>query len=693
MKYTDDELKGIVDRAFSSAVGAPDSEVAEARERNLLYYLATPEGELAPPEVDDRSDIVASDVADTVEWMLPSLLRPFVSSKESIQAKAKKPQAEPQAKFVGEVIKHYFWEKCDGFNVLYNWSKDALIQKVGHVSVGWEKYTDESEETYRGLTEAQVGQLLADPEVEPVSQEEQETMTPMGQMVVYNVTLKRTQELGRHVIDVIPPEEMRLDASAVYGGECRFIGREYYRTKGQLDALGYDTSNMMSGEDWDEESRLRQEQQTKYNDNDIAEETQRIKCQLAYVLLDQDEDGKPEWLKLLVAGGELVENETVDDHPFVAYCPSPLPHVYYGNCPADFAIEPQRFRTRLIRAVEDNIYLTVNQRTGVVNPSQTMLDDLLNNRPGGVVRMDRQDQMMPIVQGQLGGDAWQAVEWAEQWLEKRTGFSRMSKGLGADALQDTATAALEITERADMRTELAARHLADSLKKLLRKLLKCLSMYQDVPTQARINGQWADVDPRGWHNLFDVEVSVGLGSANRDRQMASFARVQGLQAQLAGAGMVPEPAVIALARKIAQGEGLEDVEQYFPDPQKKQPQPGPMEIETMKAQIKAQSDAQAEQMRAQIERERMQMQTQVDTHRQQVEAEQQQARAQLEMQLEQFKAEKQAQIEQMRAEYAMRTAIAVAEVNANAGLMRAQVQAQSVATAEQDAAADAAVKS
>ena len=184
MKYTDDELKGIVERAFRNAVGSPESDVADARERNLLYYLAKPEGELSPPEVEDRSDIVASDVADTVEWMLPSLLRPFVSSKESIQAKAKKPQAEQQAKFVGEVIKHYFWEKCDGFQVMYAWAKDALIQKVGFVQVGWEKYTDESEETYRGLTEAQVGEVLADPEVEPVSQEEQQVLTPQGPMTV-----------------------------------------------------------------------------------------------------------------------------------------------------------------------------------------------------------------------------------------------------------------------------------------------------------------------------------------------------------------------------------------------------------------------------------------------------------------------------------------------------------------------------
>jgi hypothetical protein len=193
--------------------------MSELRARNLQYYLALPEGDLAPPEIEDRSDIVASDVADTVEWMLPSLLRPFVSSKESIQARATKPQAEPQSKFVGEVLKHYFWEKCEGFQVMYAWAKDALIQKVGFVSVGWEKYTDESEETYSGLTEAQVGQLLADEGVEPVSQEAQQVMTPMGPMTTYTVTVKRAQELGRHVLDVIPPEEMRLESSAVYGGD------------------------------------------------------------------------------------------------------------------------------------------------------------------------------------------------------------------------------------------------------------------------------------------------------------------------------------------------------------------------------------------------------------------------------------------------------------------------------------------
>ncbi len=155
----------------------------------------------------------------------------------------------------------------------------------------------------------------------------------------------------------------------------------------------------------------------------------------------------------------------------------------------------------------------------------------------------------------------------------------------------------------------------------------------------RISGQWVDIDPRGWDNQFDVIVDVGLGSANRDRQLGMYQAVIGQQAQMVGAGLVPPQAAVLLARKMAGAAGLEDPEQYFPDPPPPQPpQPDPqIQAEQAKAQVQLQ-----------IERERMQMQTQVDVARQQAEAEQQQMKAQAQMELERFKAELQAQLERER---------------------------------------------
>ena len=686
MKYDDDELKGIIERALASSVGAPDSEVSQARQRNLEFYIAEPVGELAPPEIEDRSDIVSTDVADTVEWMLPGLLRPFVSTREAIQARAKKPQAEPMAAFVSDVVRHYFWDKLDGAQILYTLAKDALIQKVGFCEVSWEKYTEDSEEEYQGLTEVQLAMLLQDDAVEVLEQAQE----PDG---TFSVKVRLREERGRHVVQSIPPEEMRVGQTAVYGKDPDFIAREFRLPKNKLEAMGYDTSNLSTNESDSEEALTRRDTYSRFSDDDAAEETKLVKCVKAYIKLDDDEDGVPEWVHVFLAGDQLLEREKVDDHPFVYFCPAPMPHAFYGNCPADFAIQPQKFRTRLMRAVEDNVYLTINRRQGVVGASQTTVDDLLNNRPGGLVRLDRPDQLVPIEQGQLGGDAWQAVEWGEQWLEKRTGFSRMSKGLSSEALNDTATGVLEITERADMRVEMMARHLSASLRCLLLKLIKCLAQYQDKPTQERVAGQWIDVDPRGWDNQFDVVVDVGLGSANRDRQLSTYQTVSAQQAQMVGAGLVPPQAAILLARKIAGAAGLEDPEQYFPDappPQPQQPDP-----KILAEQAKVQAQAQIEQLKAQVqmqlERERMQMQSQVDIARQRAESEQQQLKAEAQMQLERYKADLQVQIDRERMAMQQQTDLMLERMRAESRIDAAQIQGQTTLTPEQEAASDGAV--
>jgi len=682
MKYTDDELKGIVERFLRNAVGAPDTEVAKQRQRNLEYYLAEPIGELAPPEIEDRSDIVSTDVADTVEWMLPGLLRPFVSTREAIQAKAKKPGGEQMEAFVSDVLRYYLWDRCDGLNVLYGLAKDGLTQKVGFVQVGWEKVREQKEETYRGLTEAQVAQLLQDDDVEPVAQEASQVMGPEGPMAVYTITVKTNKEKGRHVVKNIPPEEMRLSNRAVYGGEVPGIAREYQLSKGDLEAMGYDVSDLVSDEDDSQEALTRRDTYSRFSDDDTAEETELVRCVEAYLKLDQDEDGTPEWVRIFQTGDKVQETEVVDGHPFVYFCPAPMPHAFFGNCPADFAIQPQKFRTRLMRAVEDNVYLTINRRVGIVGASQDTIDDLLNNRPGGIVRLDRENQLVPMDVGGIGPDAWQAVEWGEQWVEKRTGFSRMSKGLSSEALNDTATGVIEITERADMRVEMIARHLANAVRDLLLKLLKCLSQYQDAPEQLRIAGQWVDVDPRGWDNQFDITVDVGLGSANRDRQVQSLQLVNAMQAQMFGAGLVPPQAAILLARKIAGAAGLEDPEVYFPDAPPPQP-PGP-DPKVQEAQMKAQAQVM-------IERERMQMQAQVDQNRQQAETQQQQAKLAMQMELEREKAAMQMQLEREKAQVQAQIQLEIARINAESKLDAAQLTAQTTLSAQQESASDNAV--
>lgn len=584
-RLDDRELKSYIEDKLRNALGAPDSRVAKDRERNLRAYLAEPKGEWAPPEIDDRSDVVATDVADTIEWMLPSLLRVFTASRDAIEAAPRRPEFEPQASQVQEVIRWLFWSKLDGVSLLHEWFKDALISKVGFVKVRYEKKFLSTVESYEGLTEPQVEMLASDPEIEVTGKARRDAVIDGQSVPLFDVECVRKMPDGGVAIDCVPADEMRVDVAARYNDEPQFIGQEYQRRRSTLEALGYDCEGISADATLSSEQALRQgifRSSTGVADDD--DEDPQLAVTEAYIRTGTEDGGT--WEHVLFVGDEQMLREEVDEHPYAWFCPSPLPHVFHGHCPADFAIEPQRVRTLLLRAVMDNVFLTVNQRTGIVGDGAN-IDDVLNSRPGGIVRLKDKDALVPIIQPDMTSVAWPALEWAEQWTEKRTGFSRLSKGLSSEALNDTATGVIEITERADMRVELIARHAAVSLTKLLRKVLRCLSRHQDVAMTVRLNGGWANVDPREWSNQYQLTVNVGLGSANKDRQTAQLTQLAQMQAGMAQAGMVQPPAVIALARKLTTSMGVERPEQYFPDaPPPQAPQPPPqVQVEQIRGDV------------------------------------------------------------------------------------------------------------
>jgi hypothetical protein len=385
-------------------------------------------------------------------------------------------------------------------------------------------------------------------------------------------------------------------------------------------------------------------------------------------LIDQDEDGVPERRRVLMIGQKVFEDEQVNDHPFVAFCPVPIPHTFFGSCPADHAIEPQRLGTSLMRALLDNTYLTVNQRTFGME-GQVNLDDLTSNRPGGHVRVKRMDALQPLVQPQLGQSAWQMVEWTEAWREQRTGYTRYSKGLKSDALSPgTATGANLIAERDDMRAELIAREAGIAVRKLMEKILRCLTSYQDVADIVELFGQWVSIDPREWNEGFDVKVEVGLGAGNKDRKAATMQSVLGIQMPLAQAGQVPPQAVIAAARAYCEAAGVTDAETYFPNPPPPAPAPPPLPL--LIEQAKGQTAMQLKQVDAQVQLQAKQAELQVQAQNDQRDTERAQFEAQLRAELEaqkavhdREKAEMQEQNKREIAELQSQTQILIAQMS------------------------------
>ena len=153
-KMSTSDLKAMLASEKSSALAAISSaRLMEDRADAMDYYL----GDMAKdmPAQDGRSRAVSTDVADTIEGLMPSLMDIFASSDDVVRFEPVGPEDEAAAQQETDYVNHVFMQQNPGFMILYSFIKDALLSKVGIVKVWWEEREEESRETYYDLTDDQ----------------------------------------------------------------------------------------------------------------------------------------------------------------------------------------------------------------------------------------------------------------------------------------------------------------------------------------------------------------------------------------------------------------------------------------------------------------------------------------------------------------------------------------------------------
>jgi hypothetical protein len=417
---------------------------------------------------------------------------------------------------------------------------------------------------------------------------------------------------------------------------------------------------------------------------------QIVTLQEAYVRCDYDGDGISEYRRVVKCGTVVFENEVTDDHPFAIISPILMPYKLVGLSEWDMTEDTQRIKTAVVRQYLDNLYLANNPRKGVVE-GMVNLDDLLNPRPGGLVRMKDPNGLVDIVTQDIGANAQAAINYFDSVRDRRTGIKEFSQGLVGDELSKSnigSEGVSKLLDASDERLELVARVIAETgIKRIYRLLLKAATQYQDRETQMHVNGEWLTIDPRAWKNNYDMTVSVGIGTASKQRKQLNAMTLLQIQSQAAQFNLVqPQNAFNAL-EDMCDALGKRDTSRYFtqPDPNNPPPQPpDPMAGEMAKIQAQSQAKIAELQQQGQLEQQKQQNDVEVERMKQQFQAEQAQQEKQLEAQrnqlqaendrsLAQFKAELDYKLAVVKAQMQKDTAIEVARINAEAKIAAARV--------------------
>ena len=636
---TETEVAAILQSEIHSSLGYIGSDITNQRQKSLEYYFGEPFGN----EQEGRSQVVSTDVSDVIESILPTLLRTFAASDDVVRCDPVSAEDEEVAKQATDYLNYVFNKDNDGFVALYTLFKDALIQKNGIAKVYWDTSEKREQETYEKLSDDEYTMLLDEEDIEVKEHSEyadqkaidakqtmmEQTNDPMMMQqledaptpMLHDVVLIRKETYGKVKIETIPPEEFLIERRAKNLQEANFLAHRTTQTRSDLIEAGFD-ADTVNALPTDTADKYNEEKVSRYRNLDYdfssnsgEASTDEITVYECYAKIDAEGDGIAKLRKITLAGTgayQVLDDELCDSIPFISITPIMVPHRFFGRSVSEMTEDLQLIKSTVMRQLLDNMYLTNNNRVAVMD-GQVNLDDLLTNRPGGVVRTKGApgQVMMPMQTQTINQQAFPLLEYLDTVREQRTGITRYSQGMDADSLNKTATGVNVILTQAQMRVELIARIFAETgVKDMFGKIFELVVKHQDKERIIKIRNTFVPFRPMEWRNRCNVSINVGLGTGSRDQQLSILNNI--LQTQLKALELQGTPAgpmvnlrnIYNTLSKIVENAGLKNTGLFFTDPdvgmqQMPPPQPPqPTEFEKV-----SQLQVQGENMRKQMDSE------------------------------------------------------------------------------------------
>jgi len=613
-KYSEEELLQRIEGEITDSLGYGD-EISKQRETAMDYYYALPFGN----EVEGRSQFVDSTVQDTIEWIKPSLMRIFASGDEMVKFNPHGPEDVKAAEQATDYVNYVFTKDNEGWEILYSWFTDALLSKNGIVKIWWDEYEEAQREEYKRLTEQEFEILLLGDDVEVVEHTEYLEEEPL-----HDVVIKRRSTNGKIKIENVPPDEFLIARESKTIQDSRFVCHRVKKSLSDLREMypdhDFDPASLGGGDDMFTFSaeRLARYAFDDSADNGIGwgggseseEALREYWLHESFLKTDFNGDGIAELRKVCTVGKEIIANEEIDEIPFVSITPVKIPHKFFGLSIADLVMDLQLIKSTLIRNLMDNMY---NQNFGryAVLEGQANLDDLLTQRPGGIVRVKSPNAITPLATPPLEAHSFQMLEYLDSVREARAGVSKYSQGLNDKALTShtTATAVNAVMTGAQSRIELVARNFAETgVKELMNRIYALLLKNQDKERVVMLRNEWVPVRPDMWNDKMDCTVSVALGHGSKDQQMAHLSQMIQFasQAMQGGLPIVTEQNMYNLGQALIKAMGYQNTDDFLTPPPQKQPGPSQkeqmaqmeMQLKQKELDIKA-ADIQVKQMKIQ----------------------------------------------------------------------------------------------
>jgi hypothetical protein len=642
-KIDDETLLNILNRKEDDAADYIHGELGADREKAMREYHRMEYGN----EQEGWSKIVASDVQDSVEWILPSLLKTFTSTDKAVSFEPTTARDVAGAEQATDACNYVFYKQNNGFLVLYTAIKDMLT--VRNCAVMWRKEEKEtiSSLPFKNASEEMLVMLGEDGELDQLAQAQlidEATGMPafdelMQPVMVYSGRVKKTEKRSIVKVEAFSPELLLVDKdwNSPLLHECPYVSRLMPVTLSDLKMMGFKVTaeEVRSSDatdfqgDGDGLTRVNSSEDTdtiadrNYEEGDDS--MVRGWLRIEFVLIDRDGDGIAERLCIYRLRDKILKVEEVSHVPIATSSPILNAHRWDGMSIHDLVADLQKLHTDLIRQTIDNLKLTNNPRKTVLTDANNSpfanIDDLLDSRVGGIVRTTRLDAVRDELVPFTAGASMPMLEYVQGMRENRTGVSRTSQGLNADSLNNTATGRQLDASAAMQRIELIARIIAETLlKPIFQGILKELTDGDMKKLAFRLRDEFVEYDPNEWRDSYDMTINVGLGSGDAQSKASQLMMIAQLQKEGLAIGLAEPKHLYHTGAKIIENAGFKDVQNFIQDPSKQPPKPPQPPIELQIEQARLSADAQKFQASQQAEVQKFQAQTQMAQDAEQIKA-------------------------------------------------------------------------
>lgn len=688
------DLKALVAREIALAQ-SDRTKASEKQTKALEYFQGTMKD---IPAEEGRSRAVSRDLADTMGWMLPGIIRVFTASEHMAVAEPVGKEDASWAAQATDGINYTFWKENDGYRVIYNATWDSLLAANGVVKTWWDDTPRHEVSFHSGLSDDQLAHLVADdsvevlahtPSVEAVT--DPETGAPV-ELPVHAVKIKRNIAKGKTCVEAIPPEDYGIDSEAKTCDDARFQYHRSRKTRSDLIRMGFDRKVVESigkaAEHETSEDIARQEHLGTEDGDPSMDILDLYEC---YLKVDIDGDGIAETCRVMYAGhssgGEILDwEEWEDETPFDDIPCNPMPHRWEAQSIADETMDVQQIKTVLLRQALDNTYATNNPQRFVTGKISNP-EELFSPSFGGAIFGEVNATVTPLTVPFVADKAYDAIGYMDQVIERRTGVSRQTMALDPEALQNqTATANQNARDAAYSQIELVARNQAElGWKKVFRKILKLEVKHQDKPRTIRMRGNAVEIDPRHWNADMDISINVGLGTGSRDRDMAMLQMVKADQLALteryAATGFMDKaldmlPYIMTTLTKSAEAAGIKSPEMFYPSISEDEIAAGKQRIEEMKSQPDPKTQIEQQKLEVEVQKSQAQMQMDQQKAENDISLQREKIAGELQLKREQIALEMQLKREQLAAELQLKRELSMqeAQIKREMGFVNAEAK-------------------